>query len=393
MKQPIKRSRADANGIKNSKVEYSLMCDGNNMLKMALVDKTMNDSGEEYGAVLAFLRMLGNVLSKKDFDYCMVCWDGIGSGVLRWKFYEDYKANRGKSYELHDPEMTDYQRGMIEYQKKVIAYSRKKKGIIVNDEKEKEDEIFERQKMIIKLILEELCIRQYEYENTEGDDIIAYYVKKKKEDEKVVIVSSDKDLAQLISDTVIVYNPRMKDFITKDNSVSKIGITHENVVLEKILCGDASDNIKGIRGLGETSLVKLFPFIKENKCDLSSVIERSKEILEERKASKKKPLKALENIINSVTDGCQGDKIYEINKKIIDLSEPLLTNEAREGLDDEFYGIMDTSDRDIKNVYELIDKFGLTELKDENKFSHTFSPYERIKMMEVRRYKDFLKKS
>ena len=393
MKQPIKRSRADANGIKNSKVEYSLICDGNNMLKMALVDKTMNDSGEEYGAVLAFLRMLGNVLSKKDFDYCMVCWDGIGSGVLRWKFYEDYKANRGKSYELHDPEMTDYQRGMIEYQKKVIAYSRKKKGIIVNDEKEKEDEIFERQKMIIKLILEELCIRQYEYENTEGDDIIAYYVKKKKEDEKVVIVSSDKDLTQLISDTVIVYNPRMKDFITKENSVSKIGITHENVVLEKILCGDASDNIKGIRGLGETSLVKLFPFIKENKCDLSSVIERSKEILEERKASKKKPLKALENIINSVTDGCQGDKIYEINKKIIDLSEPLLTNEAREGLDDEFYGIMDTSDRDIKNVYELIDKFGLTELKDENKFSHTFSPYERIKMMEVRRYKDFLKKS
>ena len=393
MKQPIKRSRADANGIKNSKVEYSLICDGNNMLKMALVDKTMNDSGEEYGAVLAFLRMLGNVLSKKDFDYCMVCWDGIGSGVLRWKFYEDYKANRGKSYELHDPEMTDYQRGMIEYQKKVIAYSRKKKGIIVNDEKEKEDEIFERQKMIIKLILEELCIRQYEYENTEGDDIIAYYVKKKKEDEKVVIVSSDKDLTQLISDTVIVYNPRMKDFITKENSVSKIGITHENVVLEKILCGDASDNIKGIRGLGETSLVKLFPFIKENKCDLSSVIERSKEILEERKASKKKPLKALENIINSVTDGCQGDKIYEINKNIIDLSEPLLTNEAREGLDDEFYGIMDTSDRDIKNVYELIDKFGLTELKDENKFSHTFSPYERIKMMEVRRYKDFLKKS
>jgi 5'-3' exonuclease len=247
---------------------------------MALVDKTMNNDGLEYGAVLAFLRMLGNVLNKKDFDYCMVTWDGEGSGVLRWRFYEDYKANRDKNYALHDPSMTDYQRRMIEYEKKVIAYSRKKRGM-ADTKKEEDDESFERQKMIIKSILEELCIPQYEYENTEGDDIIAYYVKNRNENEKVVIVSSDKDLTQLICDDVIVYNPRLRDFITKDNSVSKIGITHENVVLEKILCGDASDNIKGVKGLGETTLLKLFPFLKENKADLSLVIERSKQLLEE----------------------------------------------------------------------------------------------------------------
>ena len=77
-------------------------------------------------------------------------------------------------------------------------------------------------------------------------------------------------------------------------------------------------------------------------------------MLEERKANKKKPLKSLENIVNGVTDGCQGDKLYEINQKIIDLSEPLLTDEAKESLDDELYGIMDTSDRDIKNVYKIV---------------------------------------
>lgn len=364
---------------------YSVIVDGNNLLKISLVDKTMNSKGEEYGAVMSFLRMLGNILNKKDFNYCIVCFDGVGSGVLRWEYYKDYKANRDKNYSLHDPNMSDYDRKILEYQNKVLSYSRKMKITTKNND----DEAFEREKSIINAILEELCVRQYEYENVEGDDIIAYYVKNKKPNEKVVIVSSDKDLTQLISDTVIVYNPRMRDFVTKDNSVEKIGITHENVVLEKILCGDASDNIKGVKGIGETTLIKLFPQIKDTKTDLSVIIERSKQLLEERAQNKKKPLKSLENIINGVTDGCQGDKLYEINQKIIDLSEPLLTDEARESLTDELYGIMDTSDRDIKNVYKLVNELDLTELTNEEKFSNLFSPFGRIIMMENKRFKEY----
>lgn len=386
MKQPIKKHRAEANGINTEPIFYSLVIDGNNLLKISLVDKTMNSKGEEYGAVMSFLRILGGILNKKDFNYCMVCWDGIGSGVLRWKLYEDYKANRGKNYFLHDPNMSEYDRKLLEYQGKVIAYSKAKRGI---KEDKSEEETFEREKTLIKSILEELCIRQYEYENTEGDDIIAYYTKHKKENEKVVVVSSDKDLTQLISDTVIIYNPRLRDFVTKDNSVEKIGITHENVVLEKILCGDASDNIKGVKGMGETTLLKLFPNLKTKKSDLRAVIERSKELLGKRREEKKKPLKSLENIINGVTDGCQGNKLYEINKAIIDLSEPLLTDEAKRELDNEMYGIMDTSDRDIKNVYKIINEANLTELMNENKFSNIFSPYSRIIMMEKKRFKNF----
>ena len=74
--------------------------------------------------------------------------------------------------------------------------------------------VFARQKSILQHILDELCIRQYEFENVEGDDIISYCVQNKKDNEKIVIVSADKDLTQLISDTVIVYNPRNKEFIT-----------------------------------------------------------------------------------------------------------------------------------------------------------------------------------
>lgn len=380
---------------KSTNYEYSLIIDGNNLMKIASVDKTMNNDGEEYGTVMSFLRILGGILSKKDFNYCIVCFDGKGSGVLRWELYEDYKANRGKDYEEYNPNMTDYERNIRNFRKRAISYYSKKRQITKKEQEEKEKEIkaFELQKYLIKSILEELCIRQYEYENTEGDDLIAYYVKNKKENEKIVIVSSDKDLTQLISDTVIIYNPRIKDYITKDNSIEKIGITHENVVLEKILCGDASDNIKGVKGMGETTLIKLFPEIKDKKTDLSAVIERSKQLLEERASNKKKPLKTLENILNGVTDGCQGDKLYEINKKIIDLSEPLLTDEAKRSLDDELYSVMDTSGRDIKNVYRIIGENNMTELTDENKFSRIFSPFDRIIMMEKKRYKKFLEEN
>ena len=71
MKQPIKKSRAEANGVNTEKTVYSLMVDGNNLLKISLVDRTMNSKGEVYGAVMSFLRILGGILNKKDFN----AWD------------------------------------------------------------------------------------------------------------------------------------------------------------------------------------------------------------------------------------------------------------------------------------------------------------------------------
>ena len=379
----------EANNIQTRKAQYIAVIDGNNLLKIALVDKRENQNGLEYGGVFMFLKLLGGVLLKKDFDYCFVCWDGEGSGILRWNYYKDYKANRDKHYEMQ----TDYYKKLNDYAKFVIAYSKSKRGEENTHTMETEEESFERQKMIIQSILEELCVRQHEYENVEGDDIISYIVQNKHPEDKVVIVSSDKDLTQLISSTVIIYNPRTKGFITETNSSEVLGITHKNVVLEKMLCGDASDNIKGVKGIGQTTLIKLFPEIVNKKIDLEAVIERSKGLLDERKAQKKKPLKTLENIVNGVTDGCQGKNLYEIHKKIIDLSEPLLTNDAKTELDDSLYTPMDTNDRNIKNVYSIIYENGMNDLIDEEKFGNTFSPYSRIIMMEQRRYEDFQKKN
>ena len=386
MRQPIRKRIAEANGIDTTKYIYTLLLDMNNIMRMASVDHKMNSDGKEYGIILTSLRMIGDILKKKDFDYCIGCYDDTGSGVLRWQYYKDYKANRDKNYKLHDPNMSEYDRKLLEFQKYVISKSKEKTS------KENDDDSFARQKPILQSILDELCIRQYEYENVEGDDIISYYVHNKKDNEKVVIVSSDKDLTQLISDTVVVYNPRKKRFITRENAVEEIGVLPENIVLEKMICGDVSDNSKGVKGVGNETLIKLFPQLKTEKLNLKVIIERSKELLEERKQAKKKPLKSLENIINGITDGSQGDKLYEINEKIIDLSKPLLTDEAIKSMNEELYAPIDTSDRSIKNVYEIVKENKINEILDEDKFGNMLSPYGRIIMMENKRFKIFLQK-
>lgn len=373
---------------KETKYTYTLICDMNNIMKIASVNKDVNSDGLGYGIILTSLKIIGGVLLKKDFDYCIAAYDGLGSGVLRWKMHEDYKGNRDKKYALYDPEVSEYMRSKLLFERMVLEKS-KSKG--KESTVESDEEAFSRQKEILQNILEEIGVRQYEYDNIEGDDIIAYYVKNKKDNEKVVIISSDKDLTQLISETVIVYNPRIKEFITNTNSVEKIGITHENVVLEKILCGDVSDNIKGVKGLGTQTLLKMFPKIKTDKMTIEEVIEMAKVTQNERKQNKKKPLKVLDNIILGVTDGCQGDRLYEVNRAIVDLSEPLMTEEAINVLKEEMYTPIDMSNRSVKNIYSLASDLNLGEMLDEDKFGNVLSPFSRIHMMEKRRYDNYLK--
>ena len=158
-----------------------------------------------------------------------------------------------------------------------------------------------------------------------------------------------------------------------------------------IICGDASDNIYGIKGIAEKGLIKQFPDLKEKKCTLNEILERSKAIQEERLKEKKKPLKALENLLNRVTDGCQGKDIFEINEKIIDLSKPLLTEEAEKSLKEETYAPIDPDGRDIKNIYQIINDNDMVKLQDESTFGNVFGPFERICKMEKKYFKENVK--
>jgi 5'-3' exonuclease len=148
------------------------------------------------------------------------------------------------------------------------------------------------------------------------------------------------------------------------------------VVLKKIICGDVSDNIKGIKGVGEKTLFDNFPQFKQRKVTLDEVIDGARKINEERTKNKMKPLKWAENIVNRTTDGIQGEHIYEINEKIIDLGDPLMADEAKELIDSMMYAPMDPEGRSMENLYRLLLEYNIDDLKDEDRFGNFFTEFK-----------------
>ena len=387
MKQVIKKTIKEAKNINDEPLIYTLLVDGNNLMKISSVDKRMNGKGEEYGIVFQFLWQLHKLLQVKDYNFVYVMLDGEKSGQLRYNFYQDYKANRDKNYELSGSK-SEYDKQIDAYVKKVLDYSRNKHKQQETVRGETEEESFERQKLILKQILEELFVRVCEYDEVEGDDLIAHYVKNKKSNERVVIVSGDRDLTQLINDEVCVYIPSLKKYISPKNHIQELGYTHENVLIKKILCGDSSDNIKGIKGMGDKTFFSLFPDAKTKKYTLDDIFVETKKNIEERLKNKQKPLQVTENILNKVTLGSQGDKIYEINEKIINLSNPLLTKEAKEELDNIMYAPLDPEGRDLKNIYQIIQENEMNDMLDEKKFGNLFAAFYKLIDTEKKYFKN-----
>lgn len=374
MPQPIPKR------IKENKPELcrkkfnTLLIDGSNILELSsLGDNTVSSDGKPIGGVFQFFLQLKVLLQKGNFRYVYVFWDGKNSGQLRYNLNRDYKANRDKDFE--EEGLSDYMKEVNKRVKFMQNKFFKKEDPIKLQEKQKHKEIFYWQRDIIMQMLEELFVRQCVCEETEADDFIGYYVSRKKPNEKIVIVSNDRDLTQLIAEDVIVYVQSLKAFVNTKNHTDIMGYNYQNVVLKKMICGDTSDNIKGIKGVGEKTLLTNFDEIKKRKVTLEEVIEKAKSINEERVKNKKKPLKWADNIVNRVTDGCQGEKIYEINEKIIDLKKPLMSTEAKDLLESIMYAPIDPTDRNMENLYNIIIEYNIDKLKDPTTFGNFFSEF------------------
>ena len=374
MPQPIPKRIKDTNPNAGLKPFTTLLIDGSNILELSsAADRTVSSNGIVYGGIFQMFLQIKLLLQKGNFRYVYVFWDGKNSGQLRYDRNSQYKANRDKDFD--EEGLSPY---MQEVNKKVQTmqnfFFKEKKSIKIA-EKEKHKELFYWQRGVIMECLEELFVRQCVCDYTEADDMIGYYCSRKKPNERIVIVSNDRDLTQLISDDVIVYVQSMKKFINTKNHTDIMGYNFQNVVLKKMICGDQSDNIKGIKGVGEKTLFENIPEFKTRKVELEEVVSRARQINEERSRNKKKPLKWAENIVNRVTDGVQGDMIYEINRKIIDLKNPLMTDEAKELLDGMMYTPLDPSDRSMENLYNIIVKNSIEKLKDPTIFGNFFSEF------------------
>lgn len=385
MAQPIPRKIQENNPDYKAKRFNTLLVDGSNILELSTsADRRVNSEGKIYGGTMQFLLQLKLLMRKGNFRYVYVFWDGPNSGEYRAMLLPTYKSNRDKDYDLSvSGELSDYMKEVNARVKSMQEYFYSKNKAKLT-ERRKEKELFYDQREVVMQCLEEVCVRQCVCDKVEADDLIAYYVNHKKAEERIVIMSNDRDLTQLISEDVIIYVQNQKKFINAKNHTTEMGYNYQNVLLKKIICGDASDSIKGIKGVGEKTLLDKFPEVKERKVELSEIIEKAKQINEQRISDKKKPLKWAENIVNRVTDGVQGEKIYEINKKVIDLKHPILTDEAKELMDSMMYAPIDGEGRSLSNLYRiLVDENGIDEFRDENRFSSFFYEYKVLMNREI----------
>lgn len=383
MAQPIPKKVKESNPNAGVRYYNTLLIDGSNVLELSMRDETVSSNGKITGGIFQFLLQIRMMLQKGNFRYVYVFWDGDNSGALRWAINSEYKANRDKNFENSDAELSDYMKSVNEKIRQMQNHifdknKTKHKDVVKEMSKKEHKDLFYWQRDVIMECLEELFVRQCVCNKTEADDFIGYYVANKEPNERVIIMSNDRDLTQLISDDVSVYIQSMKKFVTPKNHKELMGYDYRNVLLKKMICGDQSDNIKGIKGVGETTLFRNFPKFINEKITLEEVIDGARKINEERILKKQKPLKWAENIINSVTDGIQGEKIYEINRRIIDLSEPLMTDEAKELIEAIMHAPLDPEGRSMENLYSVLLNYGIDQFRDESHFANFFTQFDNL---------------
>ena len=329
----------------------TLLVDGNNLMKIGFHGvKDYFHKGKHIGAIWHFLNTLRKFLEENNYNKVVVFWDSDTNSSQRRLIYPKYKLNRR------------------------------------NDSNEIKQDSYDEQKQRVKQYLEEMFVRQLEVENSEADDLIAYYCQIS-EDENKTIFSSDRDLTQLISEKVSIYSPSTKRYYKNGDTIkmSDFEVPHYNVKTIKILTGDSSDNIDGIFYLGEKTLIKFFPELLEKEVELSDILSKGEELLKENKDNK-----SLQNLLSGKTkDGIFGDEYYVINKKLIDLDEPLINQEGKDLVRAYYSESLDPNGRGYKNLIRMMMEDGLFKYlpKTDDNWIYFLKPFLKLTRKEKTKFK------
>jgi DNA polymerase-1 len=320
-----------------------LLVDGDNLLTIGFYGvKNYFYKGQHIGGIYHFLNTLRRSFETYHLNKIVVFWDGEESSISRKKFYPQYKENR-KSRLRSEEEISSY-----EYQKSRV-----------------------------KQYLEELYVRQGEFQHCESDDCIAHYVQNSPE-EKKIIFSSDGDMAQLVDENTSLYNPSHAK-LYKPNDLymfEKHEFLIENIKIVKMLCGDPSDNISGIKNLGIKTLLSIFPEITTTAMSIEQIREKTNLLFEDNRSSK-----LLANMLTGVTKhGVFGDEFYVVIQRMVDLSEPFLTEEAKEGVISLLNDVIDPEGRSYKNTIKMMSEDGLFNVlpKRDDAWTNFFNPFLRL---------------
>ncbi len=201
-----------------------ILVDGNNLLfrsyyATAYTGNIMkNSKGFPTNAIYGFINMINKIIAEEKPEYIMIAFDK--GKTFRHDKYESYKGGRSET----------------------------------------PDEL-KQQFPVAKQICEAMGIHYFEIDNYEADDIIGTFAKEVNHnpDFTATIISSDKDLLQLITDEVDMKLLKQTGFIRMDKKVFKetYGVEPIGMIDLKALMGDASDNIPGVKGIGEKTAISL----------------------------------------------------------------------------------------------------------------------------------------
>lgn len=206
------------------KVKKVILVDGNNLLfrsyfATAYTGNTMrNSKGFPTNGLYGLVNMLNKIIREEKPEYMLVAFDK--GKTFRHEKYLDYKGGRNET-----------------------------------------PDDLKKQFSVAKKLVPLMGIKCFEIDNYEADDIIGTYSKMALIDPEfeTTIVSSDKDLLQLINEETEVKLLKQKDYIrmNEETFIDTYGIKPIRMIDLKGLMGDASDNIPGVKGIGEKTALKL----------------------------------------------------------------------------------------------------------------------------------------
>jgi 5'-3' exonuclease len=227
-----------------------LLIDGFNLFfRNFSVINTLNPDGEHIGGLGGFIKSLGYLIKIMNPTHVYVVFDGNNSSQSRKDILPEYKSNRNQ---------------------KVVN-----KDIFSEVEEENESKT----KQIIRIIqyLKLFPVNVIAIDNVEADDVIAYMslILSKKNKTKVTIVSNDQDYLQLINENTIIYLGTEKKHYTEQVFTEKYNIPPHNFLIYKLLMGDSSDALSGVKGLGPKKIGTLFPELKDSYIDFEKLIKIS----------------------------------------------------------------------------------------------------------------------
>ena len=234
-------------------MSHLVLIDGHHLMYRAYwaIPRTLKTSvGEQVNTVFGMASMLLNIISTEEPDSLLLCFDE-GEETFRHQENETYKEGRAET----------------------------------------PDDFYDQIPRVIELI-DAFGIHHVSDAKYEADDLICTYAKAgEKNGMKVTIVSGDRDLLQLASDKVTIVIPhkgyQQAEYLGPKGVEEKFGVRPDQVASYKGLCGDQSDNLPGVLGIGPKTAAELiqkyesldgiFKSLEDIRPSVREKLERDKE--------------------------------------------------------------------------------------------------------------------